>query len=149
MILIHTREWDRRGHLGLDQVIREKYFNWYWKSCYFIMKRFKPYLETAMNFLTNRVSNSDVDDWDELIRILRFVQCNLKGKRAFGAVNLDKIFTWADASYAVNHDMKSHTGGAMSMVLGVTHCRSSKQKLNTKNLHNQGFPARVIMFHII
>ena len=84
-----------------------------------------------------------------MIRILRFVQCNLKGKRAFGAVNLDKIFTWADASYAVHHDMKSHTGGAISMVLGVTHCRSSKQKLNTENLHNQGFPARVIMFHII
>ena len=37
-----------------------------------------------------------------------------------------------DASYAVHQDMKIHTGIAMSTGLGVTHCRSSNQKLNTK-----------------
>ena len=38
-----------------------------------------------------------------------------------------------DAPYVVNHDMKSHTRGVMIMGLGVAHCRSSKQKLNTKS----------------
>ena len=46
--------------------------------------------------------------------------------------NLYKIFTWVDSSYAVHYVMKSQTGGAIYMGLGVTHCRSSKQKLNTK-----------------
>ena len=43
------------------------------------------------------------------------------------------MFTWVDASYVVHHDMNSRTRGVMSIGLGVTHCRSSKQKLNTKS----------------
>ena len=64
-------------------------------------------------------------------RVLRFVHCTLK-KKDFGSTNLDEIFAWLDASYAVNHDMRSQTGVAISVGFGVTHCRSSKKKLNTK-----------------
>ena len=46
--------------------------------------------------------------------------------------SLDEISTWADASSAVHHGMKSQNGGVMSMGLGVTHCIPIKQKLNTK-----------------
>ena len=59
-------------------------------------------------------------------------------KKLFYNNNLDKIFTWVDASYAVHHDMKSQDGGVMSVVLGVTPCRSSKKKLNMKNLTEAG-----------
>jgi hypothetical protein len=41
--------------------------------------------------------------------------------------------TLVDASYAVHPDMKSHTGGLMSMGTGGLICKSSKQKLNTKS----------------
>ena len=44
----------------------------------FIMKIFRPDLETDVSFLTNRVSNRDVDDWGKLRRILRFIYCILK-----------------------------------------------------------------------
>ena len=54
-------------------------------------------------------------------------------KKLFYNNNLDKIFTWVDASYAVHHDMKSQDGGVMSMVLGVTPCRLIKGSLNIKN----------------
>jgi hypothetical protein len=40
---------------------------------------------------------------------------------------------WADASYAVHPDLKSHTGGTMSLGKGATYGTSSKQKLNTKS----------------
>ena len=46
-------------------------------------------------------------------------------KKYFGATNLDKIFTWVDASYAVHYDMKIQTGYVISMVLGVTYYRLS------------------------
>ena len=71
-----------------------------------------------MSFLTTRISNSHDDNWGKLIKILRFVHCTLKGN-IFGATNLDEIFKWVDASYAVHHDMKSHTGGVIYMGLGV------------------------------
>ena len=40
---------------------------------------------------------------------------------------------WIDAAYAVNADMKSQTGGAMAMGIGVLHGKCSKQKLNVKS----------------
>ena len=38
-----------------------------------------------------------------------------------------------DASYAVHPDMRSPTGGAMSLGCGCILCKSTKQKLNTKS----------------
>ena len=68
----------------------------------------------------------------KLRKILRFVHCNLKEKICFGATKLEEIFVWVDESYAVHHDMKSQNGVVISMVLGVTHFRSSKLKLDIK-----------------
>ena len=62
------------------------------------------------------VSNSNVDYWVKFRWILRFFHCNLKVKRAFGAKNIDEIFTWVDESYVVHYDMKSQAGGAISLV---------------------------------
>ena len=53
--------------------------------------------------------------------------------RILGADDLGKLFTWIDAAYAVHPNMRIHTGGVMSMGLGVVHAKSSKQKLNTKS----------------
>jgi hypothetical protein len=47
--------------------------------------------------------------------------------------NLTIIKWWVDASYGVHHDMKSHTGGVMSMGTGAVYAVSKKQKLNTKS----------------
>ena len=88
----------------------------------FIMKRYIPDSEKAVIFLMKRVPKSDVDYWGKLRRVSRFVHFTLKGKRCFGGTNLDKIFTWVDASYVVHNDMKSNNGWLMSMVLGITHC---------------------------
>jgi hypothetical protein len=38
-----------------------------------------------------------------------------------------------DASYGTHNDMKSHTGGIISLGTGVVHSKSSKQRLNTKS----------------
>ena len=40
---------------------------------------------------------------------------------------------WVDASYAVHPNMKSHTGGAISLGRGVIYGISKRQKLNTKS----------------
>ena len=39
----------------------------------FIMKTSRPDLETAMSFLTTRVSKSGIENWENLRRILRFI----------------------------------------------------------------------------
>ena len=85
------------------------------------MKSSRPYLEIYVIFLKTIVPKSNVDDWGKLRRMLRFVCCTIKGKRAFVATNLDKICIWVYLSYAVHTDMKIHTEGVMSIGLGVTH----------------------------
>ena len=76
--------------------------------------------------MCTRVSKSDEDDWTKLRRLIAFIQCTIDDVRIIGADDLTKIFTWIDAAYAVNPDMKSQTGGAMSMGIGVLHAKSSK-----------------------
>jgi hypothetical protein len=40
---------------------------------------------------------------------------------------------WVDASFAVHPDMKSHTGGTLSLGKGSVYSASTRQKLNTKS----------------
>ena len=80
------------------------------------------------------MSKSDKDDWIKLRRVIAYIQCTIDDVRIIGATDLTTIFTWIDAAYAVNPEMKSQTGGAMSMGVGVLHANCSKQKLNVKSL---------------
>ena len=98
-----------------------------------IMKRARPDLETAVGFLCTRVSKSDEDDWKKLRRVIAYVQAPIDDIRIIGASSLSDIYTWIDSAYAVTADMKSQTGGTMSLGLGVLHGKSTKQKLNVKS----------------
>ena len=98
-----------------------------------IMKRARPDLETAISYLCTRVSKGDIDDWGKLRRAIAYVKCTIDDVRIIGANYLKSMFTWIDAAYAVNADMRSQTGGAMSLGLGVLHAKCSKQRLNVKS----------------
>ena len=47
--------------------------------------------------------------------------------RIIGAVNLTDVYTWVDEDYVVHPKMRSHTGEAMTLGIGVLHSKSSKQ----------------------
>jgi hypothetical protein len=49
------------------------------------------------------------------------------------ADNAHIVKWWVDASFAVHPDMKSHTGGMMSLGKGAAYGTSTRQKLNTKS----------------
>ena len=98
-----------------------------------VMKRGRPDIETTIAFLCTRVAVSTEQDWKKLRRLLQFLNQTIDDVRVIAADDLSALFTWIDAAYAVHPNMRSHTGGTMSMGLGVIHCKSSKQKLNTKS----------------
>ena len=85
------------------------------------MKRARPDLETAASCLCTRMSKSDLDDWNKLRRPIDFIKVTIDDEQIIGAKSLSSTFMWVDAAYAVNPDMKSQTGGAMSMGIGVMH----------------------------
>ena len=99
----------------------------------YLMKRVRPDLETSVSFLMKRVSKSTDEDWLKLKRVLEFLKKTKTDKRVIGARSLTQIWNFVDASHAVHHNMKSHTGGMMSMGLGLIHGKSAAQKLNTRS----------------
>jgi Reverse transcriptase (RNA-dependent DNA polymerase)/Zinc knuckle len=99
----------------------------------YVSIRARPDILLAVSFLCTRVSKSTRQDQQKLLRLLQYISGTLDITLTIGADDLSSIRTWVDASYAVHPDMKSHTGGLMSMGTGGLVCKSSKQKLNTKS----------------
>jgi hypothetical protein len=99
----------------------------------YLEKRARPDIEPVVAFLCTRVRDADEDDWKKLKRVLVYLKQSINDKRIIGCDGLENIFTWIDAAFAVHPNMRSHTGGAMSLGWGVLHTKSSKQKLTTKS----------------
>ena len=94
----------------------------------FMSRRAQPEIKTPVAFLITRVQQPDVHDWEKLKRTL----CYLKNTQQFVllllADSLDQITWFADSSFVVHHDGKSHTGSLLALGQGAV-CpvnRSSK-----------------------
>jgi hypothetical protein len=125
--------------LNDDQIkVNEKkaqFFHTYVANTLFLCKRAIPDLQTAVGFLSIRVKSCDEDDYKKLIRMLKFLRAMTGKYLTLSAYSLHNVRWWVDASYAVHPDMRSHTGGAMSLGKGVIYGTSKRQKLNTKSLN--------------
>jgi hypothetical protein len=99
----------------------------------FLCKRGRPDIQTAIAFLCTRVQNPTKHDYNKLARVIKYLRNTKDLVVRLSAENLNIIKWWTDASYAVHHDMRSHTGGVMSMGTGAAYSTSRKQKLNTKS----------------
>ena len=80
-----------------------------------------------------RVKEPDQNDWNELLRMLKFLESTQDIVKTLEMDNTGIVHWWADASFAVHKDMKSHTGGVMSMGKGAVQSISQKQKLTTES----------------
>lgn len=99
----------------------------------YVSLRARVDLLLAIAFLCTRVSKSTQQDLSKLKRVLEYIKGSMDQEYVIGADDLGHIRTWVDASYAVHPDMRSHTGGAISLGRGGILCKSTKQKLNTKS----------------
>ena len=93
----------------------------------------RPDLELSISFLSSRVKQPMDSDWAKLKRVLQYLYSTIDDVRIIGIDDLNGMFTWVDASYAIHGNMRGHTGGCMSMGTGTLHCKASKQKLNAKS----------------
>ena len=99
----------------------------------FIAKRARPDIQTAVAFLCTRVKSPDEDDERKLIRVLGYLKETLHIPLVLGTDGSNNVYWYVDASFAVHKDMKSHTGGVMTLGQGAVISMSTKQKLNTKS----------------
>jgi hypothetical protein len=110
-----------------------QFFHTYVAKTLFLCKRARPDLQTTVAFLCTRVKSCDIDDYKKLKRMIQFIRATKDDYLTLSANSLHNVRWWVDASYAVHPDMKSHTGGAMSLGRGCLYGTSRRQKLNTNS----------------
>jgi len=99
----------------------------------FACKRARPDIHTAIAVLCTRVAAPNEDDWDKLMRLLKYINGTRADKLTLSADNLQVVKWYADSAFAVHSNCRSHTGGAMIYGSGVPISSSRKQRLNTRS----------------
>jgi hypothetical protein len=99
----------------------------------FLCKRARPDIQTPISFLCTRVSCPNVGDYKKLKRVVAYLRGTKLMCLTLEADDLQVVKWWIDASFAVHEDMRSHTGGTMSMGKGSVYSTSTRQKLTTKS----------------
>ena len=98
----------------------------------FLCKIARPDLQTAVAFLCTRVKVPKENDYKKLIRMVQYLRATRRLVHTLKADDLTVVKWRADSSYAVHPDMRTHTGGNMSLGKGAIYGISTRQKLNTK-----------------
>jgi hypothetical protein len=99
----------------------------------FLCKRARPDIQTAVSFLCTRVKRPDRDDYKKLGRVMRYLRATVSMPLTLEAHSIQLVKWWVDGSFAVHADMRSHTGGTMTLGKGSIYSTSTRQKLNTKS----------------
>ena len=99
----------------------------------FVCKRARDDMQPTVSFLCTRVKEPDQDDWKKPLRMLQYLRATKNYVKTLSMDDTGVVKWWADAAFAVHQDMKSHTGGVMSVGEGAAQSISTKQKLTGKS----------------
>lgn len=99
----------------------------------FLRKRARPDLQLTGGFLSTRVRSPTEEDWKKLRRMVQYLRDTSTLGLTLEADNTHVVKWWVDAAFAIHADMRSQTGGAMSMGKGMAYSTSIRQKLNTRS----------------
>ena len=81
----------------------------------FLCKRARPDIQTVVSVLCTRVKNPGKQDWNKLVRLIKYLQYTIDDDLVLKASRDDWGINWhVDPAFAVHPDMKSHTGATMS-----------------------------------
>ena len=97
----------------------------------FSAKRVRPDLLPVVGWLATRVTAPTEQDWDKLWRMLQYVNGTKEFKLRLQVNEELKVILFADASFAVHADGKSHSGIVTTLGEGAVDAESTKQKLVT------------------
>ena len=99
----------------------------------FLCKQAHPDIQTPVAFLTTKVKRPDTDNYKKLACMIQYLRRAPNLALMLEANDTHVIKWWVDASFAVHPDMRSHTGGTMSLGKGSAYSTSMRHKINTKS----------------
>ena len=89
-------------------------------------KRARPDTCTAVVFLTTRVREPDLDDWNKLSHMMRYIRGTLQLPLILSTDGTHILKWWVDAAFAVHPNMRGHSGGGLSLGRGFPIMGSTK-----------------------
>lgn len=102
----------------------------------FASKHARPDIQPIVSVLCTRVKSPGKNDWNKLVRMMKFLNSTKKDKLTLSTVKgLHNIKWYVDTAFAVHPDYRSHTGANQLFEggKGAIQSISVKQKLNTLN----------------
>jgi hypothetical protein len=99
----------------------------------YLAKRARPDILTAIAFLTTRVQNPNEQEWNKLIRVIKYLRGTLNLTLHLSANSDLTVNSFIDVSFASHPDAKSHTGEVITLGGGAIVSKSSKQKLVSRS----------------
>ena len=109
-----------------------KIFNYITDKLLYITNKDVPYIDPTVKYLFMIVSFRNGDNCKKFEIVLKYIKGEIKNVRIIGSSSLDYLYTLVDATYTVHNYILGQTGITTLLVWGTLHCKSSKQKLNTK-----------------
>ena len=96
-------------------------------KCVFLCKRARLDIQPAVAVLATRVQKSNTQDWQSLVRLMKYLNGTKKYHLTLGIGNLRMIKWYVDTFFVVYPDFYSHIGGIMTMGTGAIQAGSMKQ----------------------
>jgi hypothetical protein len=93
----------------------------------FLCKRARPNIQQAISTLCTRVRDWNQADWEKPMRVMEYLNGSKGENLTLSADNLRVVKWYADASFAVHPDFKSHTGAMMMLGKGAN-CKKAKNE---------------------
>lgn len=100
----------------------------------FLCKRARLDIQMPITFLCAPGMKPNVSDYNKLQRVVKCLRGSKLMCLTLESDDLQIIKWWVDASSAVHEDMRSHTGGTVTLGKGSVCSSSIGKKLNTKSL---------------
>ena len=125
----HIFEVDPEG-VRLDED-RRKVFHSTFAKLLWVGRKARPDTLVALSFLGKRTECADEDDWKKLKRLLCYLKGTIDLRLTLSVESMNVVKWYADSSFAVHGDMKSHSGTFATLGKGAIYATSGAQKLNT------------------
>ena len=116
---------------SLDVKAKERYHTLVAKILY-LAHKLRPEIMLTVNYLATRVNRPTSQDERKLDRLLKYLNKTKHFKMCISAECFELVGEF-DASFAVHHDRKSHSGGIVKIGETVVKANSTKQSLVTKS----------------
>ena len=97
----------------------------------FISHRTRPDVLTTISFLTKKVLSPTIEDWHKLRRLLQYLAATKSDCLLLQCTLPPQVKLYADSSFGVHPDYKSHSGVCTTLGRGMFYSKSTVQKLVT------------------